>query len=102
MWYEYHMEARLIYHEKFVFNDGSIREMVIWRLPRKTPERPHGLKYRLHYGPPGGQCIVRYDNETGKGDHKHVGNREEPYTFKTVEQLVDDFLQDVDRFRRRI
>jgi hypothetical protein len=38
---------------------------------------------------------VRYDNETGKGDHRHVGGREMPYDFKSVEQLRRDFERDM-------
>ena len=39
--------------------------------------------------------VVSYDNERGKGDHRHVRDQEEPYIFTTVEQLVADFLADV-------
>jgi hypothetical protein len=38
---------------------------------------------------------VRYDNERGKGDHRHVDGQEAPYAFTTVEQLLDDFERDV-------
>ena len=72
--------------------------MVIWRLPNTDSERPHGLKYRLFYGYPG-QCLVRYDNERGKGDHRHENGREKPYTFISVEQLVQDFNADIERLR---
>jgi hypothetical protein len=44
--------------------------------------------------------MVRYDNETGKGDHRHEGDREEPYAFTDVETLVADFLADIARVRR--
>ena len=44
--------------------------------------------------------MVRYDNETGKGDHRHEGGREEPYHFTAVETLVADFLADIARVRR--
>ena len=36
--------------------------------------------------------IVGYDNETGKGDHRHYRTREEPYAITDVETLVADFL----------
>jgi len=64
--------------------------MVIWALPAPTRHRPHGLKYRLFCGR-GEECIVRYDNETGKGDHRHYGEYEEPYTFESLEKLIADF-----------
>lgn len=68
-------------------------EMVIWALPRRSAERPHGLKYRLYCGR-GDECIVRYDNETGKGDHRHYGEREEAYAFESLEKMIGDFRDD--------
>jgi hypothetical protein len=94
------MQARLVYREKYVYSDGAIREMILWQLPKRTGERPHGLKYRLYYGLDDGTCIVRYDNETGKGDHRHTPEGEEPYQFTEVETLVADFLADIERTRR--
>ncbi|WP_371747516.1 DUF6516 family protein [Caballeronia sp. Sq4a] len=44
-------------------------------------------------------CVLRYDNERGKGDHKHVGAVETPYAFTTPEQLMADFWSDVDQWR---
>jgi len=93
-----HMAARLIFRDKYVYADGAIREMVIWRLPNADKERRHGLKYRLYYGYPG-QCLVRYDNERGKGDHRHAGDQEHPYTFVSVERLIEDFRADIARLR---
>jgi hypothetical protein len=46
-----------------------------------------------------GVCVLRYDNEAGKGDHKHVGEQEVPYTFTTPAQLLADFWDDVDNWR---
>jgi hypothetical protein len=94
------MRAKLIYHEKYIYADGAIREMVLWQLPEETPDRQHGMKYRLYYGLPDGTCVVRYDNETGKEDHRHVQGKEEPYRFRNVESLVADFLADIEKSRR--
>lgn len=91
-------KATLIFHEKLVFPDHAIMQGVIWRLPGATPERPHSLKYRLYYGK-NGQRIIGYDNERGKGDHRHYRDLEEDYLFTTVEQLIADFLADVRRER---
>ena len=90
-------KAVLLLHEKLVREDGAIVELVIWRLPRATPDRPHRLKYRLYLGR-GGECLVRYDNETGKGDHRHVGGKETPYRFVSVAQLRRDFEADVRKY----
>lgn len=77
--------------------DGALVDIKVWRLPRPTADRPHGIKYRLYYGTPEGRCLVRYDNESGKGDHHHVGKREEAYRFLSVNQLLRDFWADVMR-----
>lgn len=60
-----------------------------------SPERPHGLKYRWHFGRDGLR-IVGYDNERGKGDHRHYRDVEAAYQFVSVEKLVADFLEDVE------
>ena len=48
-------------------------------------------------------CTVRkglqFDNEPGKGDHKHLGAIEAAYRFTTPEQLLADFWSDVDHWR---
>ena len=90
------MKATRIFYDKVVLPDGAIVEMTIWQLPKLSSERPHGLKYSLFYGR-GGLRIVGYDNERGKGDHKHVAEMETRYRFVSVEKLVADFLADVER-----
>jgi hypothetical protein len=92
------MKAMQIFYDKATFPDGSIVEMTIWQLPQATAERPHGLKYSLFFGRDG-RRIVGYDNERGKGDHKHIGNMETRYRFVSVEKLVADFLADVERMK---
>ncbi len=90
------MKAHRIFYDKAVLADGAIVETTIWRLPKASSERPHGLKYSLFYGR-NGLRIVGYDNERGKGDHRHVGEVETRYRFVSVEKLVVDFLADVER-----
>ena len=92
------MEAELLFSDKYVYRDGAIREMVFWRLPEADQKRPHGLKYRLYYGYPG-RCLVRYDNERGKGDHRHYGEYEEDYTWVSVQKLTSDFRADIEKLR---
>jgi len=94
------MESHLAFHDKAVYPDGSIIEMTIWELSGAVAGNPHMLKYSLFYGSPG-ILIIRYDNERGKGGHKHIGEDEEAYSFTTVEQLIADFLSDVARERSK-
>ena len=95
-----HMKAKLVYREKFIYDDGALREMVLWQIPKKYAGKPYGIKYRLYYGLSDGTCMVRYDNERGKGDHQHFKDKEAPYKFKNVETLVADFLADIASARR--
>ena len=90
------MKAKQYANQKIKLPDGSLVSVVIWQLPEPSDERPHGLKYRLNYCTADGATLVRYDNEKGKGDHKHIGNEQEPYTFKDIDTLLDDFWRDVD------
>ncbi len=76
---------------------GRIIEVVIWHLSEPLSGSTHPYRYRLFYGQPDGSCIVRYDNEQGKGDHRHVAENEEPYTFSTLRKLVEDFETDIER-----
>ena len=92
------MKAKRIFYDKAVLPDGAIVEMTIWQLPNATAERPHGLKYSLFYGRDGFR-IVGYDNERGKGDHRHHREIETRYQFESAEKLVADFLADVERAR---
>ena len=93
-------KATLAFHEKQVLADGAIIEMKIWRLLQPVAGSQHGLKYSLFYGFPG-RRLVGYDNEPGKGDHRHHEGEESPYRFTTIEQLIEDFLADVRRVRSR-
>lgn len=90
--------ATLFYRDKGLLLDGGIVEITIWRLPSADSERPHGLKYSLYYGK-SGERLVGYDNERGKGDHRHFLGREEPYTVVSADQLIADFMADVRRVR---
>lgn len=88
------MQATLILRDRRSFDDGAILEVVVWQVPVPVPPTSHGLKYRLFYGRPG-ERLVGYDNERGKGDHRHYGEREEAYAFTSLSQLLDDFEADV-------
>lgn len=47
-----------------------------------------------------GVCVMRYDNERGKGDHKHIGETEIKTHFTTIDALVNAFFDDVETHRR--
>jgi hypothetical protein len=90
--------AVLLVEDRQVQGDLTL-EMVVWQLPQRTSDRPHGLKYRFCLVRRGVN-LVRYDNETGKGDHKHHGpeETEQAYVFSTLDNLISDFRLDCERF----
>jgi len=93
-----YMQAILLARAKEFRDDGSIVEIVVWELAEPLLPSTHKYKYRFYYGS-GGVTRVRYDNERGKGDHRHIGDREEPYILSTLEQLIEDFRRDVENWR---
>ena len=89
------MKAELLQRQRYDFDDGSIFEMVIWRVPKPVPGSQHSYRYRLYYGK-SGKRLIGYDNERPKGDQqRHVAARQEPYLLTNVEALIRDFLADV-------
>ena len=58
--------------------NGDIIQVVAWLLPEPLPGSRHLYKYRLYYQNAGGTDFIRFDNERGKGDHRHIGGDEEP------------------------
>lgn len=92
-----YMPAVLVAQAKEVRDDGSTIEIVVWELSEPLAPSTHRYKYRLYYGA-AGINRVRYDNERGKGDHRHLGDREHDYVFTTVEQLLADFESDVNNW----
>jgi hypothetical protein len=91
------MRATSIAALKEVRDDGSVVEIVVWQVPEPVPPSQHSYKYRLYFGKDG-TCRVRYDNERGKGDHRHLGQIEEDYVFESLEKLLADFRSDVEHW----
>jgi len=90
------MKAILIRHDRFNDAYSNIVEMKIWSVPI-TEHTPYGVKYSLVYIVDG-ERVVGYDNERGKGDHKHIDGKQEYYPFVDVDALVEDFVNDVEDF----
>lgn len=87
-------KAALILSRKTVYDDGSIVQVRVWSVAAPVPPSENRYKYSLFYGRHG-ERIVGYDNEKGKGDHKHIRGQEVPVRFETIERLIDEFFTDV-------
>lgn len=92
------MKAELLLRERIILAENAFAEIRVWRAPSPVRGSLHDYKYALAYVV-GGRCVLRYDNEAGKGDHRHLGATETPYRFETPERLIADFWEDVDRWR---
>lgn len=99
MAYDAIMKARLLIRERLSFPDGDLADMVVWRVPEPVPTTTHGFKYRFAYVS-GGKRVLGYDNERGKGDHRHTGDAEEPFEFTSVDELLERFATDIEKYRR--
>src|SRR4051812_21638780 len=86
--------ATLLFAERRELGGGEILQARIWAVPEPVPPTTHGLKYSLVYVV-AGRRVIGYDNERGKGDHRHYGDTEESYHFTTPDRLWADFLDDV-------
>jgi uncharacterized protein DUF6516 len=93
------MKAELLIDERHVLDPRMFVEIVVWQLPRPARGSAHRFKYRLALVVDG-VCMLRYDNETGKGDHRHVRDVEEPYVFSDADTLLADFWREVEEWRR--
>ena len=91
------MKAALLLRTRVAVSETAFAELVLWRVPRPVAGSTLAFKYRLAYIV-NGTCVVRYDNEAGKGDHRHVGDKETAYAFKTPDTLVADFQRDITRW----
>lgn len=89
----------MLLRERHVLARDAFVEIRVWRVPRPVRGSSHAFKYALVLVV-AGECVLRYDNEAGKGDHKHDGDRESPYPFTTPEALLADFWREVDSWRR--
>lgn len=93
------MKADLLIKQRVVQTDRSFAELMLWRLPEPVSGSSHSFKYRLAWVVDN-ECVLRYDNEVGKGDHKHSDGLETAYRFTTPMQLLTDFWRDVDHWRQ--
>jgi hypothetical protein len=89
------MPAQLLLDERHILGEAAFAEIVVWRVPVAVRGSAHEYRYRLALVVDG-ECVLRYDNEAGKGDHRHVQDKEHEYRFRSAEQLLADFWRDVE------
>ncbi len=91
------MRAAQLIRTRITYSGTAFAELALWQVPKPAAGSIQGFKYRLAYVVDG-ICILRYDNEAGKGDHRHFDGKESIYIFTTSEQLIADFQKDITRW----
>jgi len=96
---------------RYLFNEGYWVKIEVKRTA-PTPQRPHGLHYSLTLHDPEGRRLLGFDNAHGvqplggrhkirpvAHDHWHRTEKDagRPYEFRSAVQLVQDFLDEVER-----
>jgi hypothetical protein len=86
----------VLLYERQQLSVDSFVELRVWQAPQAVRGSVHTYKYSLACVVCG-TCVLRYDNEAGTGDHKHVGRLQMPYAFTTPRPWLADFWNDVDQ-----
>ncbi len=94
------MKAKLLLKERLIQGENAFVELVLWHVLTPIEGSQHMFKYRLAFIVDN-LCVLRYDNEAGKGDHKHILETEVPYFFESPQHLLADFWHDVDYWRKQ-
>ncbi|MBO4329935.1 MAG: hypothetical protein J5820_04790 [Rhodocyclaceae bacterium] len=93
----HNMKARSILNRREVVAEGRFFHVVVWRVPTPVLGCTHPYKYRLAYVVDD-VCVLRFDNERGRGDHWHYGADVQPFEFQGLEQLLVDFEKAMKRW----
>ena len=93
------MKAVALIRRRVVLGAEEFAEIAIWRVLVPVLPSTHLFKCRLAYVV-ANECVLRYDNERDRGDHRHFGTRESLYVFSTPDQLMSDFNADIARWNR--
>ncbi len=91
------MKAVELINTSIIYSEWKFAKLVLWRLSTPLRGPLHKFKYRLAYVVRD-ECVIRYDHETGKGDHRLFDGKESDYVFTTPEQLVADFQDEIGRW----
>lgn len=87
----------LLTKTRVAYTDSSFAEIVVWAVPHPLQGSAHSYKHRLAFVAEG-TCVLRYDNESGRGGHRHTPDGEARYRFLSIDKLFADFERDTRRF----
>ena len=93
------MKAHVLLDERVKQGEHSFARLRVLRVPGSVRGSTHLFKYSLSLVVDG-VCVLRFDNEAGKGDHYHFGEKEVAYRFSTLPVLLDDFWRLVEKWKK--
>jgi hypothetical protein len=91
------VKATLLFRRRVELSSSAFAELVLWSVPSPVRGSKHGFKYSFALVADE-ICVMRYDNEAGKGDHVHEGGHEYPYRFIDAATLLMDFVAHAERW----
>ncbi len=94
------MDAELLLDDRHVLSDRAFAQVKAWRVPAPVRGSHHRLRYSFAFVVDG-ECVLRFDNEPGKGDHMHMDGIETPLEFDDLNGLQADFWKEVDEWMGR-
>ena len=87
------MKAKLRFYKKEQIGKNTVVEIKVWEVKRDI-HYPNGFKYSFVLIRKN-KRVLGYDNYERKGHHKHIGDSEYKYEFKSLQKLIEDFEKDV-------
>lgn len=98
-WHHHQHEGNEILRTRIGYSDKSFAELGLWQArvqyTGSTHESSIGWPFVVD-----GVCVVRYDSEIGKGDHRRFGSKEGACAFESPDNLIADFQRDIARWDR--
>ena len=95
------MPSELVSFFRFNYpNEEAFVQVKIWKVKPNVKGSLHEYKYSCAYVVRN-ICVLRYDNEAGKGDHKHINDKEIPVQFTDIKDLIAQFDADVQKIRKQ-
>ena len=91
------MKAEEIIRTRIADSETAFTEIVVWLLTKPLLGSLHKYKYRLAHVV-NSECVLRLDNESGKGDHLHFGSTESSNRFISINHLLADFEKYIQRW----
>src|SRR3990172_1899326 len=97
-------KAKLIVKEKVEFQDGTIAEMKLWKVP-KTEDKPHGYKYSFAYIRHGKRVevlhVIKKERPASVYELAKMLNRDAKNVTQDLEYLKNIGLVEIKRTREK-